>query len=305
MTLSRKRSIIVTGASSGIGSAASIKLVELGYQVFGLARSYDKLVSLFSSASDRLPKINTKRDENLFVPIECDITKPETFDNILNTIVSEATGNNVFGLVNNAGYVEPGAIEDLDMNNLRSQFETNFFGLVGFTKRVLPLMMQQKKDMSTAEGRIVNISSISGLISLPLIGAYSATKHALEAVSDALRMELWDTGIKVITINPGVIDTNIYEPLLTKTQDLINRNKQSRFIGAYNEYFVNKKHTGLEPNAVADVICNAISLPHPNQKYVIGSIKEKMITKLMPFIPNKLFYSLISKQLNSDRKSTW
>ena len=69
MTLSRKKSIIVTGASSGIGSAASIKLVELGYQVFGLARSYDKLVSLFSSASDRLPKINTKRDENLFVPI--------------------------------------------------------------------------------------------------------------------------------------------------------------------------------------------------------------------------------------------
>ena len=295
MTLSRKKSIIVTGASSGIGSAASIKLVELGYQVFGLARSYDKLVSLFSSASDRQPKINTKRDENLFVPIECDITKPETFDNILNTIVSEATGNNVFGLVNNAGYVEPGAIEDLDMNNLRSQFETNFFGLVGFTKKVL----------STAEGRIVNISSISGLISLPLIGAYSATKHALEAVSDALRMELWDTGIKVITINPGVIDTNIYEPLRTKTQDLINRNKQSRFIGAYNKYFVNKKHTGLEPNAVADVICNAISLPHPNQKYVIGSIKEKMITKLMPFIPDKLFYSVISKQLNSDRKSTW
>lgn len=144
MTLSRKRSIIVTGASSGIGSAASIKLVELGYQVFGLARSYDKLVSLFS-ASDRLPKINTKSDENLFVPIECDITKPETFDSILNTIVSEATGNNVFGLVNNAGYVEPGAIEDLDMNNLRSQFETNFFGLVGLTKKILPLMMQQKK----------------------------------------------------------------------------------------------------------------------------------------------------------------
>ena len=147
MTLARRRSIIVTGASSGIGSAASIKLVELGYQVFGLARRYDKLVSLFSSASDRLPKINTKMDEGLFIPIECDITKPETFDNILNTIVSEATGNNVYGLVNNAGYVEPGAIEDLDMNNLRGQFETNFFGLVGLTKKILPLMMQQKKKM--------------------------------------------------------------------------------------------------------------------------------------------------------------
>jgi short-subunit dehydrogenase len=158
--------------------------------------------------------------------------------------------------------------------------------------------------VATAEGRIVNISSISGLISLPLIGAYSATKHALEAVSDALRMELWDTGIKVITINPGVIETDIYGPLRTKTQDLINRNKQSRFIWAYNKYFVNKKYSGLKPNVVADIICNAISLPHPNQKYVIGSSKEKMIIKLMPFIPDKLFYSLISKQLNLDRKST-
>jgi short-subunit dehydrogenase len=158
-------------------------------------------------------------------------------------------------------------------------------------------MMQQKKEVGAAEGRIVNVSSISGLISLPLIGAYSATKHALEAVSDALRMELWNTGVKVITINPGVIETNIYEPLKTKTQDLIDSNKRSRFIGAYNKYFANKKHSGLKSNVVADVICNAIYSPHPKQKYVIGSTKEKMVVKLMPFIPDNLFYSLIAKRL--------
>ena len=87
-----KRSIIVTGASSGIGNAASIKLVELGYQVFGLARSYDKLAP---SAPDRPPKVTTKGNGNLYVPIECDITKSETFDNILNAIVSKATGNTI------------------------------------------------------------------------------------------------------------------------------------------------------------------------------------------------------------------
>jgi short-subunit dehydrogenase len=299
MTLSGKSSIIVTGASSGIGRAASIKLVERGYQVFGLARSFDKLSSLFpSSASDQPPKFHAKRIENLFVPIKCDITKPETFDNILDTIVSKSTGNKLLGLVNNAGYVEPGAIEDLDMKNLRYQFEVNFFGLIGFAKRVLPLMMQQKRDVGATKGRIVNISSISGLISLPLIGAYSATKHALEAVSGALRTELWNTGIKVITINPGVIETNIYGPLQTKTLDLINSNKQSRFIGSYNKYLVNKHYYGLSADVVADVICNAISSPQPRQRYIIGSEKEKIITKLMPFIPDGLFNSSVAKQLN-------
>lgn len=180
-----------------------------------MARSYNKLVTLFSSpAFEGLSKENKDR----LVPIECDITKPETFNNIIDTIILKATGNLVYGLVNNAGYVEPRAIEDLDMTNLRSQFETNFFGLVGFTKKVLPLMMQRRKeDLAAEEGRIVNVSSISGLISLPLIGAYSATKYALEAVSDALRMELWgNTSIKVISINPGVIETNIYDTSTNK-----------------------------------------------------------------------------------------
>jgi short-subunit dehydrogenase len=300
--LFRKRAIIVTGASSGIGKAISIKLVELGYQVFGLARSYDKLVTLFSySADDRPSKVNAKAKENEahFVPIECDITEPKTFDNIIDKIISKATGNMVYGLVNNAGYVEPGAIEDLDMNNLRSQFETNFFGLVGFTKKVLPVMMQQRKEeQGEAEGRIVNVSSVSGLISLPLIGAYSATKYALEAVSDALRMELWNTSIKVITINPGIIETNISNTLQRKTQDLINTNKQSRFVGAYNKYFAKRKYSGLKSSVVADVVCHVLSAPNPKHKYVIGSNKEKIAVKLRPFVPDNLFYSLLVKRIH-------
>ena len=118
------------------------------------------------------------------------------------------------------------------MDNLRKQFETNFFGLVGFTKKVLPLMMIQRNGELAVGGRIVNVNSLAGLISLPLIGAYSAAKHALEAISDALRMETWDTNIKIITINPGVIETNIYDILKTKVDDIIANNKHSRFIGS-------------------------------------------------------------------------
>jgi short-subunit dehydrogenase len=282
-----RRSIIVTGASSGIGKYTVLKLAEYGYQVFGLARRYDKLANILSS--ERLSK-------ELYIPIEFDITNPATFDDILNDIISKNKENTIYGLVNNAGYVEPGAVEDITMDNLRSQFETNFFGLVGFTKKVLPLMMIQRGG-GRVGGRIVNVSSLAGLISLPLIGAYSAAKHALEAISDALRMELWDTNIKVITINPGVIETNIYDILKAKVDDIIANNKHSRFIGSYNTYFIKRNSASLKPSVVANVICNAISSPNPKQKYVVGSTKEKLAVSLRPFIPDSLFYSLIAKQI--------
>ena len=304
-----RKSVIVTGASSGIGKATVIKLIQSGYQVFGLARRYDKLVNLFSSES--VSKENKKED--FYIPIEFDITKPETFNNVLDVIISTtANENTVYGLVNNAGYVEPGAIEDISMNNLRSQFETNFFGLVGFTKKVLPLMMIRRNEEEGGGegegggGRIVNVSSFAGLISLPLIGAYSATKFALEAISDALRIEVWNKNIKIITINPGVIETDIYDVLKTRIDDLINNNNSnnnnghSRFIEAYNKYFIKTNYNGLKSSVVADVICNSISSPNPKQKYIIGSTKEKIAIKLRPFIPDKLLSSLIAKQIHHE-----
>jgi short-subunit dehydrogenase len=189
-----RKSIIITGASSGIGKAAAIKLLETGYQVFGLARRYDRLTSIY-------PELQSSKEkkEGDYIALEFDITKSHRFDDIINEILSLAKENTIYGLVNNAGYVEPGAIEDITIQNIRNQFETNFFGLVELTKKILPVMLNNN------QGRIVNISSVSGLISLPLIGAYSASKYALEAVTDALRMELWNTNIKVITIIPALL----------------------------------------------------------------------------------------------------
>ena len=188
------------------------------------------------------------------------------------------------------------------MNDLRNQFETNFFGLVGFTKKVLPIMTMRYRNREGTEGRILNISSLAGLMSLPLIGPYSATKHALEAISDSLRIELWNTNIKIITINPGVIETNIYEILRAKIDGMIrennDNNKESRFIAAYNKYFTKQNYTGLKPSVVADVICNAISSPNPKQRYIIGSTKEKLAVRLRPVIPDRLFYSLVAKQIH-------
>jgi short-subunit dehydrogenase len=285
------KSIIVTGASSGIGRATVIKLVESGYQVFGLARSYNKLTLNLANSSSG----TSSREIGLYIPIEFDITKPKIFDDIISKITSETKENMIYGLVNNAGYVEPGSIEDITTSDLRNQFETNFFGLVDFTKKVLPLMLQRRET----GGRIVNVSSLAGLISLPLIGAYSASKHALEAISDALRMELWNTNIKVITINPGVIETGIYETLRQKINNIRNNDNSSRFISAYNKYFTKSDLKGLKSTVVANVIHSTITLQNPKDRYIIGSRKEKFAVKVRPFINDRLFYSLVAKRLHS------
>jgi short-subunit dehydrogenase len=266
------KSVIVTGASSGIGREASVRLAKSGYHVFGLARSYGKLKEL---AAELAPES--------FSPVEFDITKHDAFGE---TVKSIADRGLVFGLVNNAGYVEPGAIEDISMSDLRAQFETNFFGLVGFTKEVLPLMMQR------GQGRIVNVSSMAGLVSLPLIGAYCSAKHALEAASDALRMELWNTGVRVVTINPGVIETNIHAVTKSKTALL----SDSRFVRAYRKYLEDVPK-GLPAGVVADTIVEAIASPNPKLRYTLGSGREKVGVLLGPYIPDRLFYSQVAKRL--------
>jgi short-subunit dehydrogenase len=293
-----RKPVIVTGASSGIGKATVIKLLDSGYQVFGLARRFNELRTDFSLCSSTF----REEKEELYIPIQFDITKSETYDETIDYIASKAQNKTIYGLVNNAGYVEPGAVEDITMNNLRNQFETNFFGLVGFTKKVLQRMMLRHRNVRAIDGRIVNISSLAGLISLPLIGSYSASKHALEAISDSLRIELWNSRIKIITVNPGVIDTNIYAVLKAKIDDLgrennIN-NKSSRFNAAYDKYFTKWNHPGMDPCVVAGVILDAISSPNPKQRYIIGSTKEKLALKLKHIIPDELYFSFVAKQIH-------
>jgi NAD(P)-dependent dehydrogenase (short-subunit alcohol dehydrogenase family) len=284
-----RKSIIVTGASSGIGKAAVIKLVGAGYQVFGLARRYNDL----SSVHSEIPSLKEKENkEDDYIALECDITKPYRFDNIINDILSRAKGNTIYGLVNNAGFVEPGAIEDITIQDMRNQIETNFFGLVELTKKVLPFLL----DIN--QGRIVNVSSVAGLISLPLIGAYSASKYALEAVTDALRMELWDTNIKVITINPGIINTNINAVLKPKLDDLIEK-KSSRFSEIYRRYIYNVPE-GLPPDSVASVILDAISSQKPKARYIVGSRRLKVGVKLRKFVPDRIFFSQVAKRIHQE-----
>ena len=280
-----RKSIIITGASSGIGKATVIKLVESGYQVFGLARRYDKLVAISSNL------LTSSREDkgDSYIPMEFDITKPERFGSIINDILSKAKGGTIYGLVNNAGYVEPGAIEEITMQDLRNQFETNFFGLLEFTKKVLPVMLENN------QGRIVNISSISGLMSLPLIGAYSATKYAVEAITDALRMELWNTNLKVVTVNPGLVETNINTISKPKVDNLIAN--KSRFSEIYRKYLYNVPK-GLPPGSVASAILEAITSQKPKARYIVGSTKVRIGVRMKKFVPDTIFFSQVAKRIH-------
>lgn len=279
-----RKSIIITGASSGIGKATVLKLVESGYQVFGLARRYDKLVAI----SSKLLRCREYKGDS-YIPMEFDITKPERFGSIINDILSKAKGGTIYGLVNNAGYVEPGAIEDITVQDLRNQFETNFFGLLEFTKKVLPFMLENN------QGRIVNISSVSGLISLPLIGAYSATKYAVEAITDALRMELWNTNIKVVTVNPGLVETNINTISKPKIDNLIAN--KSRFSEIYRKYLYNVPK-GLPPGSVATAILEAISSQKPKTRYIVGSMKVRIGVRIKKFVPDTIFFSQVANRIH-------
>ncbi len=150
--------------------------------------------------------------------------------------------------------------------------------------------------LDSNQGRIVNVSSVAGLISLPLIGAYSASKYALEAVTDALRMELWNMNIKVITINPGFVNTNINTVSKPKLDNVIEK-KSSRFSEIYRKYMYNVP-VGLPPDSVASVVLSAISTRKPKTRYIIGTRRLKLGVKIRKFIPDTIFFSQVAKRIN-------
>ena len=180
-----QKSVLITGCSSGIGLATAKFLRENGWQVFPSVRK--------SSDFEALQNLG-------FSPIYLDLSDSESVKKAAEEVLKKCDGK-LGALVNNAGFGQPGAIEDLTRTALRQQFETNLFGLVELTNQLLPAMKKSKC------GRIVNVASVLGQICMPFNGAYSASKFALEAISDAQRVELSETGIAVSIIEPGPIAT--------------------------------------------------------------------------------------------------
>jgi short-subunit dehydrogenase len=244
--------ILVTGCSSGIGRSIADGLKERGFNVYVTARKQEDI--------DALSKAG-------FEAIMLDLADTKSIQAAVVTLLSK-TNHQLYGLVNNAAYGLTGAMEDIPVMALRDQFETNVFGTQELTNLLIPIMRKQHS------GRIIQISSVLGFITMKFRGPYCASKYALEAISDAMRYELNDTGIKVSLIEPGPIRSDFRNNALHNFQAVVNKEK-SHFKNDYakieNELNV-ENHTvpfSLGPEAVLNKVIHALESKEPKARYYV------------------------------------
>jgi short-subunit dehydrogenase len=259
-----ERVAIVTGSSTGSGFETSLLLAKNGYHTYATMRNLDKSTRIKETA---------KKDNLPIEVLQLDVTDDKSVTDAISEISNKQGSIDV--LVNNAGYDVTGAVEELSMDEIKAQFETNFFGAVRVMKAVLPIMRKQKS------GVIVNTSSIGGLIGVPLNSAYVGSKFALEGFSESMKYELEGFGIKIILIEPGAVQTNFI-------QNTILPKKATNSDSPYAE-FSKKVSEGVSaafdmanasvPSQVAEVILGAIKSEKPNTRYLVGrdaaAIKER------------------------------
>ncbi len=243
---------LVTGSSSGIGLETVLALARDGYHTFASMRDVEKAGELEHAAKKENLSINV---------IELDVNKEESIVAAIKKIISENKKLDV--LVNNAGYGQFGCTEDVSVDDFRKQFETNFFSIVRIIQEVAPIMRNQKS------GIIVNISSVAGRIGLPGSSAYISTKFALEGLSECLRYELGQFGIKTTLIEPGVIKTNFFNSMKipeSKTDPKYKELTEHILAGLKM-----MSELGTAPSQVADAVIKAINADEVLPRYVVGT----------------------------------
>lgn len=253
----KQKSVLITGATDGLGKAAALLLAERGYRVFAAGRSAEKRAQL-----DALAREKSLPLESLALDV-CDDRSVET---AVRAVLSQARAIDV--LINNAGVNYTAAVEDLSMKDWRAQFETNFFGVLRVTRAVLPHMRERRR------GRILMMSSLSGLVTPPTQGAYSSSKHALEGLSNALRMELFPFGIDVVLIEPGYIITGIQKAAADLSGPYLQNGGPyaplyNRFLSSVNDTRAKSKTT---PEDCARVMLEAIEALKPKPRYGVTSL---------------------------------
>jgi len=241
------KTVLVTGASAGIGYAAAELLLKSGYRVYAGARRVEKMRGLEALGARTF---------------SLDVTDEASLAAALERVLAE--GGQLDALVNNAGYGAHGAVEDVPIDEARRQFEVNLFGLARLTQLVLPHMRAR------GSGAIINISSIAGKLSMPTGGWYHASKHALEAYSDALRLEVAQSGIKVVLVEPGPIRTEWDNTALVNLEKYSGSGAYAPLVKRITEKFRAGYRRGAPgPEAVAAVILKALSSSSPSARYPV------------------------------------
>lgn len=276
------RSALVTGASTGIGRATALRLDASGWKVFAGVRKGEDADSLRAEASERL------------APVILDVTDPDQIAAAAARIADESDGG-LDGLVNNAGVAVPGPLETVPLDDLRHQLEVNLVAYVAVTQAIL-------EQIRRAEGRVVFLSSIGGRIAFPFGGPYHASKFATEAIGDVFRQELRPWGIKVSIIEPGSIDTPIWERGQRKAEDVEAKAPKTNLLyGAaldkFRKVLEDTAGRGIPPEKVAKAIAHALESPRPKTRYLVG-LDAQVQARLQPLIPTPLFDWIVARQLN-------
>ncbi|MEV0824973.1 oxidoreductase [Nonomuraea rubra] len=268
--------VLVTGASAGIGKATALELIRAGHIVYGAAR--------------RVPRMAGLRDAGGHV-LELDARRPEDLERVIATVVGEQGRLDV--LVNNAGTVLHGAAEDIPLDLARDQFEVNVFAPARLIQLALPHMRER------GSGTIVNVSSIGGEIALPLGCWYYAAKHALEAYSDSLRMEVEPFGIDVVIIQPGIIRTEFEDRTAQELREISGGTAYGAMAEAMAvraEAQLGEDTQGSDPGVVAATIREAVEAGRPETRYAVGWLADKLL-ELNRTLPDREFDKLATSAM--------
>lgn len=277
------RSVLITGASTGIGRATTLRLDAAGWRVFAGVRREEDAAGLRSVASERL------------VPLIVDVTDADQVAAAAERVGEEPGG--LDGLVNNAGVAIPGPLETLPLEDFRRQIEVSLIAQVGVTRAMLPALRR-------ARGRVVFISSIGGRMAFPLNGAYHAAKFGIEAVGDVFRQELRPWDIRVAIVEPGSIDTPIWERGERNADEIETRTgpEQEALYGQAIERFRKivrqTAERGIPPEKVAATIEHALSSGRPRTRYLVG-IDAKVQARLKPLIPTPVWDRIIARAMGA------
>ena len=283
--MTNQLSVVVTGVSSGIGLGITEVLMSHGVRIFGSVRK--------PNDADRL----CERFGKSFVPLLFDVTDAPAIVTASRLVRDELAGMPLLGLVNNAGLGTAGPLLDLPLSELRRQLEVNLVAPLSVVQNFASLL--QRSDISPA-GRIVNIGSTAGRIGMPFFGAYSASKHGLEGLSEALRRELMLYGIDVITVVPGPVKTAIWDKAAALDLSAYAATAYGPLVEAFRDHMVKEGRGGLEPQKIGQAVWGALTSARPKDHYVVT--KGRLQNWTIPTqLPKRLVDKLIGRKLGLTR----
>lgn len=282
------KTVVITGASTGIGRASAAYLAAQGWQVFaGVRKEADGAALTRANAQIK--------------PLLLDVTQPAQVDAAVETVRAALGGQKLAGLVNNAGIANMGPLALQPLDQFQAHFEVNVFGLLRASQAFAPLLGMDE-SLTGAPGRIVNITSVGGRLSAPFLGAYTATKHAVESMTDSLRRELIIFGIDAIAIGPGAVKTPIWD----KAEQANSANPYANSawadaIEAFEAVMLEGGRSGLDPEVIAKTIEQALTARKPKARY--APVPDKLTNFTIPMLlPKRMVDGVFWKRFGLKQK---